>query len=104
VADLAYPIKLDDDYPCRGTDALGELQTFDDLLREGMKVGPIIDGAVFPTGEVVRKVDGLWAVAELSEPPPPRPDPSSLAQKDIDRGIELDDEHGWSESRKGSER
>lgn len=62
--DLAYPIKLNDEYPCQGTDALGEMQTFDDLLREGMEVGPSDeDGNVYATGEVVRKADGLWAVA-----------------------------------------
>jgi hypothetical protein len=64
VADLAYPIKLDDDYPCRGRDALGEEQVFDDLLCEGMAVGPKIGDEVFLTGEVVRRNDGLWAVAE----------------------------------------
>lgn len=63
MSDLAYPIKLNDDYPCQGTDALGETQTFDDLLREGMSVGPIIDGDIHPTGEVVRKADGLWVVS-----------------------------------------
>jgi hypothetical protein len=63
VTDLAYPIKLDDDYPCRGVDALGETQTFDDLLREGMEVGPRVGDDVFPTGIVVRRDDGLWAVA-----------------------------------------
>lgn len=62
--DLAYPIKLADDYPCQGRDALGEIQTFNDLLREGMSVGPELDGDLFPTGEVVRKSDGLWAIAE----------------------------------------
>lgn len=65
--DLAYPIKLDDDYPCRGTDAFGELQTFDDLLKEGMEVGPAVDGEVFPTGRVIRKADGLWAVLDGTE-------------------------------------
>jgi hypothetical protein len=64
MSDLAYPIKLDDDYPCRGIDALGETQTFKDLLTEGMEVGPEVDGEVFPTGEVVRRDDGLWCVAE----------------------------------------
>jgi len=67
VSDLAYPIKLEDDYPCRGIDALGEVQTFNDLLREGMEVGPELDGEVFPTGEVVQREDGLWAVAQCSE-------------------------------------
>lgn len=67
MADLAYPIKLDDDYPCRGTHALGETQTFDDLLQEGMDVGPKIDDEVFVTGVVVRKEDGLWCVAEGEE-------------------------------------
>ena len=66
MSDLAYPIKLDDDHPCRGVDALGELQTFNDLLREGMVIGPEVDGDVFPTGEVVRRDDGLWVVAEAS--------------------------------------
>lgn len=66
MTDLAYPIKLDDDYPCRGRDALGELQTFNDLLTEGMEVGPELDGEVFATGEVVRRDDGLWVVAQLS--------------------------------------
>lgn len=67
MSDLTYPIKLDDDYPCRGHDALGELQTFNDLLEEGMEVGPEFDGEVFTTGEVVRRDDGLWVVAECSE-------------------------------------
>lgn len=67
MTDLAYPIKLDDDYPCRGTDAFGETQTFSDLLTEGMEVGPEIDGDVFPTGKVVRRDDGLWAVADGAE-------------------------------------
>lgn len=62
--DLAYPIKLDDDYPCRGRDALGEEQTFDDLLKEGQEVGPKTGDEVFITGHVVRRDDGLWAVAE----------------------------------------
>lgn len=64
MSDLAYPIKLDDDYPCRGRDALGEVQTFDDLLTEGMEVGPKAGDEVFITGHVVRRADGLWAVAE----------------------------------------
>lgn len=63
-ADLAYPIKLNDDYPCQGLDADGEIQTFNDLLHEGMSVGPICGEEIIPTGEVVRKADGLWAVAE----------------------------------------
>jgi hypothetical protein len=67
VSDLAYPIKLDDDYPCQGTDAFGETQTFDDLLTEGMSVGPKVGDDVFPTGVVVRRDDGLWAVAECSD-------------------------------------
>jgi hypothetical protein len=68
MSDLAYPIKLDDDYPCRGVDAMEDEQIFDDLLFEGQSVGPKDeDGNVHPTGEVVRKPDGLWAVAELSK-------------------------------------
>jgi hypothetical protein len=63
VSDLAYPIKLNDDYPCRGRDAFGEEQTFDDLLEEGMEVGPRVGDEVFCTGVVVKRPDGLWAIA-----------------------------------------
>ena len=63
MGDLAYPIKLDDDYPCRGRDAFGEEQVFDDFLQEGQEVGPKVGDDMFPTGVVERRDDGLWAVA-----------------------------------------
>lgn len=69
---MRYPIKLDDDYPCRGTDADGGTVVYPDLLAEGDRCGPAapedVDGgeAVFIDAEVVRKDDGLWVVA-LSE-------------------------------------
>lgn len=68
--DLAYPIKLDDDYPCRGTDAFGEEQTFDDLLKEGMEVGPRVGDDTFCTGVVVKRSDGLWAIADYENGEP----------------------------------
>jgi len=69
VGDLAYPIKLDDEIPTHGEDANGHAVFFDERLTEGMAVGPVIDDEVFPTGEVIRKADGLRAVAECSAEP-----------------------------------
>lgn len=67
MSDLAYPIKLNDSYPCQGTDANGCAIVFPDLLREGEQVGPSDedDGgeALFVSGVVVRRPDGLWCEA-----------------------------------------
>lgn len=65
---MKYPIKLDDVYPCRGTDADGAAVVFSDLLREGEKVGPWADGdeggePMYLDGMVVRRRDGLYVVA-----------------------------------------
>lgn len=63
---LNYPIKLNDDYTCQGTDALGKSVTFTDLLWEGDRVGPVDEDeaeAMYVDGIVVLKDDGLWVVA-----------------------------------------
>jgi hypothetical protein len=63
---LHYPIKLNDDYPCQGTDANGKAVYFPDLLDEGDLVGPTVehDGtpgeAAYVDGVVVRRDGGLW--------------------------------------------
>jgi hypothetical protein len=65
-----FPIKLDDDYPCQGTDAIGGRVTFDDLLFVGMKVGDPVPGdplnAFPPFGVVVQENDGLWIREEYT--------------------------------------
>ena len=67
MSDLHYPIKLDDDYTCQGVDARGGEVAFSDLLRAGDKVGPshpddvdFEDEAMYLSGIVVRRDDGLW--------------------------------------------
>lgn len=67
MAELRYPIKLDDDYPCRGVDAAGEHVVFDDLLQEGNRVGCRTRGDdVFgPYGIVVQREDGLQVEVEI---------------------------------------
>lgn len=57
------PVKLDDDYPCRGTDSTGRPVYFDDLLAEGQRVATFSDtnGNYYgPFGTVERRADGLW--------------------------------------------
>jgi hypothetical protein len=49
---MKFPVKLSDEYPCRGVDAEGDEVFFDDLLNEG--------DTVAGQGEVVRNPDGLW--------------------------------------------
>ena len=68
--DLHYPIKLDDDYTCQGVDARGVVVAFSDLLRAGDKVGPshpddvdFEDEAMYLSGVVVRRDDGMWIEA-----------------------------------------
>lgn len=67
----AYPVKLDDGYPCRGVDANGRHVTYFDLLREGERVGEPVPGdplnAFPPFGIVVEREDGLWIEAEPPE-------------------------------------
>lgn len=70
MADLHYPIKLDDNYPCAGTDANGDRVMWDDLLFEGQLTGPGHghDDNVFPPfGRVVKRADGLWVEAAPEE-------------------------------------
>ena len=64
---LALPAKLDDEYPCGGTDANDEQFRFKDLLEVGERVGTTADdkGNVWgPFGIVVKRDDGLWIVAD----------------------------------------
>lgn len=71
MADEAYPIKLDDDRTNHGTNANGERVVYSDYLYEGDKVGPLAEGeefsdgaeAIFTTGIVVKRDDGLWIEA-----------------------------------------
>lgn len=60
--EIAFPFKLDDDYPCRGEDANGKEIHFDDLLFEGEIVSSVTvgDDHFGPYGRVVRRDDGLW--------------------------------------------
>lgn len=62
MAELAYPIKLDDAYPCRGTDANGDAVHWGDLLAEGDITGPGDDSDCVPEARVVRGTDGLWVI------------------------------------------
>jgi hypothetical protein len=68
---LDYPIKLNDDYPCVGTDVNGVEIYWDDLLSEGDLVGPSIEEddtpgeAAYADGIVVRRRDGLWAEKKI---------------------------------------
>lgn len=68
MADLAYPIKLDE-YSCAGTDANGERVMWDDLLFEGQLTGPSHghDNVFPPFGRVVKRDDGLWVEAAPDE-------------------------------------
>lgn len=66
--DTAYPVKLNDAYPCQGYDADGKPVFWEDLLDEGMRVGPSIGDDVFPNATVVRKSDGLWVVGDDPTP------------------------------------
>lgn len=65
---MKYPIKLDDDYPCNGTDPDGFRVRFHDLLDVGDRVGDPVPGdplnAFPPMGVVVRRGDGLWIERE----------------------------------------
>lgn len=64
---IAFPLKLDDSYPCAGVDDAGVRWTFDDLLFEGGLVASYVDrdGNTYgPGGVVVRREDGLWAVRD----------------------------------------
>lgn len=66
MAELAYPIKLDDKYPCRGRDANGEQVHWDDLLSEGDITGPGDDHGDTSEARVVRGYDGLWVIWDPS--------------------------------------
>lgn len=63
--EIAFPLKLDDEYPCRGEDANGREFHFDDLLAVGQIVGArmVGDDVFGPWGRVSRKSDGLWIEA-----------------------------------------
>ena len=68
MSDLRYPIKLNDDYTCQGTDAEGTELTFSALLHEGSEVGswhPDDENGepMYVSGKVVRRDDGLWIEA-----------------------------------------
>ena len=74
MSDLRYPIKLNDAYPCQGTDAAGESITFTDLLHEGARVGPFdpedceSGEPLYESGVVVAREDGLWIEAVAGAP------------------------------------
>ena len=66
MAELAYPIKLNDNYTCQGTDANGASVFWDDLLYEGDVTGPSGPGGGegYSDARVVRRDDGLWVEAD----------------------------------------
>ena len=60
---IAFPVKLNDGYPCQGFDAEGAPVYFEDLLYEGDQVADFMDedGNLYgPMHTVVYRDDGLW--------------------------------------------
>lgn len=76
-SEIAFPLKLDDDYPCCGEDANGREFHFNDLLTVGEIVGArmVGDDVFGPWGRVTRKSDGLWIEAA--------PDHMTAAEKQL---------------------
>lgn len=67
---LKLPVKLNDNYTCKGRDADDAYIAFDDLLSEGERVPTVQVGdgddadQCGPYGLVVMREDGLWIEAE----------------------------------------
>ncbi len=63
--EIAFPLELDADYPCRGRDANGKETHFNDLLSVGEIVASVMvgDDLFGPYGRVVERDGGLWVDA-----------------------------------------
>lgn len=93
MADPVFPMAIDPTYTCRVTDATGRSRVFDDLLREGERVGCgyIPEGSEDrdgrpPYGFVVRVPTGLMIVAE---------EVYRLAEAFHEEYEAASDKHGW---------